>query len=171
MAWLWHTRPVKQCASKAVGLSGCFYRIHSAVLKDCVCVYVHDWQLCVFYLTFTLPKFEIVCLPQSTSQHFFHHPWRIRVQKRKDFVRCIHPWLYLSWDGERGVTFFIFSIYLHRRADGTDVLCYDVSLRFVVLLHMNIQIWDTLTEAVLVPFKGAFSHYTTPCKPAPSPAY
>lgn len=66
---------------------------------------------------------------------------------------------------------FYFSICLHRRPDGTDVSYYDVSLRFVVPLRMNIQIQDTLSEAVLVPFKGAFSHYTTPCKPAPSPAY
>ena len=36
--------------------------IHCGLVQGFSDVYVGDWQLCVYQLTFTLAKFEIVCL-------------------------------------------------------------------------------------------------------------
>lgn len=42
---------------------------------------------------------------------------------------------------------------------------------FALLVLINIQVRESLTKVVLVPFKGVLSHYTAPCKGAPLPAY
>lgn len=142
MAWLWHTRPVKQCASKAVGLSGCFYRIHSAVLKDCVSVYVHDWQLCVFYLTFTLPKFEIVCLPQSTSQHFPSSTILEGLECRKEkilFGASIHDCIWVEMENAESPFLFSQSIY----TEELMAQMYYVTMFHYVLLCCSIWIFKS----------------------------
>lgn len=56
--------------------------------------FMDDWQFCVYQLTFTLRKFEIVLpLWKTARQHFpLRSPRRIRDQRGKDFV-CVlvHP--------------------------------------------------------------------------------